>query len=91
MNRFDIVLNYGIIGINLHYMSDDSSKEFLKLVSPEIALIGVGENNKFGHPNQEVIERLKERKIRIYRTDNNGEISIEIDSKSKIKIGTKYQ
>ena len=42
-----------------HHGSKSSSTEgFLELVQPKIALIGVGENNKFGHPNDGVIERL---------------------------------
>ena len=43
-----------------HHGSKTSSiEEFLKVVNPKIALIGVGENNTFGHPNDGVIERLK--------------------------------
>ena len=36
---------------------------------PEIALIGVGENNKFGHPNANVISRIEAIGTKIYRTD----------------------
>lgn len=41
-----------------HGSKTSSTKEFLETVRPKIALIGVGQNNKFGHPNKEVIERL---------------------------------
>ena len=40
-------------------IGDCTSEKFLKYVEPQIALIGVGENNKFGHPNQITIEKLK--------------------------------
>ncbi len=58
----------------------------MNLVKPKISLIGVGENNKFGHPNSEVIERLKNSGTQIYRTDINGEIEIKANDKEKINI-----
>ena len=53
-----------------------------------MALIGVGENNKFGHPNKTTIEKLNKRKVKIYRTDLNGEICIKVNKKGKIKVIT---
>ena len=68
-----------------HHGSDTSSSErFVESVKPNIALIGVGKDNKFGHPKNEVIERLNEKKVRIYRTDESGEISMTINKKGKI-------
>lgn len=49
---------------------------FIRAVSPTIVLIGVGENNKFGHPNKEVLERYESLNSKIYRTDECGEITI---------------
>jgi competence protein ComEC len=70
-----------------HHGSKTSSiEEFIKAVNPKISLIGVGINNKFGHPNEEVIERLKNIGSKIYRTDEMGEITIEIKKNGKIKI-----
>lgn len=73
-----------------HHGSDTSTtKEFLKLVNPDIALMGVGKNNSFNHPSGEVINRLKDLKIKIFRTDLMGEITIFINNKldnSKLKI-----
>ena len=51
---------------------------------PKIAVIGVGENNLFKHPAEITIENLEKRKISIYRTDQNGEITIRTNGK-KIK------
>ena len=61
-------------------------KEFVEAVRPNISLIGVGENNKFGHPNKDVIERLEKVGSKIYRTDTMGEITVFVDKKGKIKI-----
>ena len=53
------VLNSTILKVGHHGSKTSSTQEFVKAVKPKIALIGVGENNKFGHPNDDVIERIK--------------------------------
>ena len=78
-------LNANILKIAHHGSKTSSNQEFLNEVNPKIALIGVGRKNKFGHPNQEVLERLKEKGIQIYRTDQNGEIQIIVKNNLKIK------
>ena len=80
------VLNSQILKVAHHGSKTSSIKEFIDTISPKIALIGVGENNKFGHPNEEVLTRLKTRGTRIYRTDQNGEILVMVDKKGVIKI-----
>ena len=82
-------LNSIILKVAHHGSNTSSTQEFLNKVRPKIALIGVGENNKFGHPNEDVIERLKELKTTIYRTDYMGEITMKVENKGKIKIATK--
>ena len=62
-----------------------SIKSILEKISPEIALIGVGENNKFGHPSESTLNNLKEINCRVYRTDKNGEIIIRSNG-TKFKI-----
>lgn len=80
-----------ILKVGHHGSKTSTTQEFLDKVSPQIALIGVGEGNKFNHPSNEVIERLKNKKIKIYRTDKNGEIKIKINSKGKIKTNVKIR
>ena len=56
---------------------------------PEIALIGVGKDNSFGHPSDGTIERLNKIKCKILRTDENGEIKVlikENDDKNQSMI-----
>lgn len=48
-----------ILKLAHHGSKSSSTEEFLDVVKPKIALIGVGENNKFGHPNSSVLERLE--------------------------------
>lgn len=47
-----------VLKIAHHGSKTSSIQEFLNLVTPKITLIGVGQNNKFNHPNTEVLERL---------------------------------
>lgn len=79
-------LEADILKIAHHGSNTSSSLEFLKKVKPKISLIGVGKNNKFGHPTEEVIQNLEKVGSKIYRTDECGEISILVDKKGKTKI-----
>ncbi len=79
-----------IIKVSHHGSKTSSSEEFLKKVNPRIALIGVGENNKFGHPNARVIKSLQDINCRIYRTDKMGEIEITISKEGNLKIKSIY-
>ena len=54
-----LVLNSTILKVAHHGSKTSSTRKFLDFVKPKLALIGVGENNKFGHPNEEVIKRLE--------------------------------
>lgn len=75
-----------ILKVAHHGSKSSSIEELLGAVSPKIAFIGVGENNKFGHPNEGVLERLEEKKCQMYRTDQDGEITIKIKQNGSIKI-----
>ena len=80
------VLKSNVLKVAHHGSKTSSTEEFIEAVKPKIALIGVGENNTFGHPNEEVLTKLKKRGTRIYRTDQNGEILVMVDKKGVIKI-----
>lgn len=79
-------LNATVLKVPHHGSKTSSTKEFLEVVSPKVCLIGVGENNNFGHPNNEVIGRIENMGIKIYRTDKMGEITITINRKGKFSI-----
>ncbi|MCI8833330.1 MAG: DNA internalization-related competence protein ComEC/Rec2 [Clostridia bacterium] len=51
-----------ILKVAHHGSKTSTIEEFIEAVKPEIALIGVGKNNKFGHPNKEVLDRIKEKR-----------------------------
>lgn len=81
-------LKANILKVAHHGSKTSSTAEFIKMVKPQIALIGVGERNKFGHPNDGVIQRLRNINTKIYRTDKMGEIVIQINNKGGVKINT---
>ncbi len=82
------ILQAKVLKVAHHGSKTSSTKEFIELVNPQIAVIGVGKNNLFKHPSEEVIKRLKEHNIKIYRTDQNGEISFLVDKKGRIVKNT---
>lgn len=81
-------LKADILKVAHHGSKTSSREEFIKLVSPKIALIGVGENNKFGHPADITLERLEKENVKVYRTDQMGEVSITINKNGEIKVKT---
>ena len=81
-------LKADILKVGHHGSKTSSTQEFIEAINPKIALIGVGENNKFGHPSEDVLERIKTYGTKIYRTDQNGEINITLKKTGKILINT---
>lgn len=75
-----------ILKVAHHGSKTSSTKEFINIIKPKYAVIGVGKDNKFGHPSNVTIENLKTINTEIYRTDEMGEISINVNIKGNINI-----
>jgi competence protein ComEC len=68
-----------------HHGSHSSSSEaFLDRVSPEIVVISVGEGNRYGFPNHEILERYKKIGAKVYRTDLHGAVEVSSDGRTII-------
>lgn len=78
----NLPLNATILKVAHHGSSTSSSKDFIEEVSPETAVIQVGRDNKFGHPDQSTIKHFKEENIKILRNDLNGDIVISSNGNS---------
>ena len=62
-----------------HGSNTSSTAEFLDAVAPEVAIISAGEDNPYGHPHDEVLQRLRFRAVEIYRTDLDGTVEVRTD------------
>lgn len=74
VEEYDL-LESDVLKVSHHGSGSSTSKEFLKSVSPGVAVIQVGENS-FGHPVPEVLAKLEEFGIEVLRTDTDGDIKI---------------
>lgn len=79
-------LDCDILKVAHHGSRSSSSEAFLDAVTPDIAIISVGLNNMYGHPHEQTIERLVNRGVKIYRTDYNGAVGIDINRKGNYRI-----
>ncbi|MGN1268770.1 MAG: DNA internalization-related competence protein ComEC/Rec2 [Candidatus Aphodocola sp.] len=77
--------NIDVLKVGHHGSRTSSSKEFIKEIKPKYSIISVGKNNRYGHPNKEVLNNLDDSKI--YRTDQDGSIMFKIKN-NKLKIKT---
>ena len=78
LNNYDLP-HINILKVGHHGSKTSTSEELLKVINPDIALISVGKDNKFNHPNRETIDILNKYKVKIYRTDKLGNIEININ------------
>ena len=76
---------YPVLKVGHHGSHTSSSEEWLSWVSPSVALISVGENNSYGHPHEDVLERLEQHGADVFRTDEAGAIIIS-EHKEGIEI-----
>ena len=82
------ILKSSVLKVAHHGSKTSSSEELIAKIQSQIALIGVEKNNKFGHPNESVIETLNKYGNMIYRTDLCGDITIKVKRNGTITIQT---
>ena len=66
-----------VLKVSHHGSGHSTTRPFVEAVSPQVAVIQVGADNRFGHPAPEVVERLAE--TRLFRTDQHGTIEVTTD------------
>lgn len=86
----DILDKYNISDIDVlkvghHGSKTSNDKKFIYEIKPKYSIISVRKNNRYGHPNKEVLDTLNDSKI--YRTDQDGSIMLKIKN-NKLKIET---
>ena len=70
-----------------HGSKTSSSKAFLQAAAPAAVLISVGTDNEYGHPHKNILNRYEKQQMKIYRTDQNGTITLRSDGKTYDIIG----
>ncbi|MBR3416561.1 MAG: MBL fold metallo-hydrolase [Clostridia bacterium] len=80
-------LKADILKVGHHGSSTSTSEEFLRAVSPSIAVISCGEGNAYGHPHYSTLTRLREAGAEVWRTDKSGTVTVYVEN-GKIKVKT---
>ena len=78
----DFDLSADIYKVFHHGGKESNSQEFIEAINPQYSAISVGEDNKYGHPKEETLERLNTVNSTINRTDLDGSIIYESDGKN---------
>ncbi len=80
VEKYGNKLKANVLKVGHHGSTTSTTLNFLNTVSPEYAIISVGENNSYGHPNQETLDKLKN--IDVFRTDKLGTIVAKTDGQT---------
>jgi competence protein ComEC len=72
-------LKADVLKVAHHGSKNATSQNFLEKVQPKFAIISVGADNQFGHPNAMTVKRLENIGAEIFRTDEDGDIKIKSD------------
>lgn len=67
-----------VLKVAHHGSKYSTPREFLEMTDPAIAIISAGKDNRYGHPHEELIERLEKQGCRIYRTAESGAITMQV-------------
>ncbi|MBQ8615381.1 MAG: hypothetical protein IJ415_02325, partial [Clostridia bacterium] len=86
INTYGEKLDCDVLKVAHHGSSSSTSEEFLNCVSPNYAVISVGENNDYNHPNDAVINLLNYYNVNILRTDEHGDIMFVVGKDYDLKI-----
>ena len=82
LNKYNLP-DIDVLKVGHHGSRTSSSKDFINEINPKYSIISVGKNNRYGHPNKEVLNNLGESKI--YRTDEDGSVMFKIKN-NQLKI-----
>lgn len=82
MTAGNVELDADVLKLGHHGSSTSSCDEFLRAVDPEYAVISCGQNNSYGHPHRETMEKLQSMGISFFRTDEQGTVIASSDGRT---------
>lgn len=77
-----------ILKVGHHGSNSSTSKEFLQYLNVKASVISCGKNNPYGHPMEEVLQKITDAGSKTYRTDNNGTVMISVKSSEGFTVKT---
>lgn len=80
-----------VLKVGHHGGETSTSYVFLREIMPQYAIISVGKDNSYGHPTEEVLSRLRDADVKLYRTDIQGDIIATSDGNNVTFVTTKNQ
>ena len=81
-------LKADVLKVGHHGNDDATSQDFLRKVSPALAIISVNKDNIRGYPSEKVLQKMRNSKIKVYRTDKDGSIVITVEDDGSYSIET---
>ncbi len=89
-DKYQDEFNVDVLKVAHHGSNTSSSYRIIRMLMPKFAMISVGKDNTYGHPNEEVLSRFKDAETEIYRTDLNGTITVTSDGEN-ITVSTEKE
>jgi competence protein ComEC len=77
LENMQITVDY--LKVPHHGSKNGMTKKLLDAASPSVAAISVGKNNRYGHPNAEIVQMLNNKQVKIFRTDELGDVIVNSD------------
>ena len=77
---------YDVLKVAHHGSKNSTSDELLETTGVKIGLISAGENNLYGHPHAETLQRLAERNCRVWNTADCGAVSVKLEEEGLVMV-----
>jgi competence protein ComEC len=78
----ETALRADVLKVGHHGSKNSTTEDFLAAVQPQVAIISAGEDNPYGHPSQELLQRLETAGVRVLRTDHDGAVHVLTDGRT---------
>jgi competence protein ComEC len=88
IDRYGGALRSGVLKVGHHGSATSTSQAFLDAVDPDVALISVGRDNRYRHPNPAVLARLLRHRVRVLRTDEQGSLVVRARPDGSFRLAT---